>query len=69
VALPVTEPTAPCITPLVVSVLLAQRRLALVPSRTIATQSSAIEAASACSTSDCGLMPWGEVIDRTPGSC
>src|SRR5829696_10205626 len=34
--------------PLVVSVLLAQRRLALVVSRTITTQSSAVEQASAC---------------------
>jgi hypothetical protein len=84
VALPVTEPTdvppacltndtietcTPCITPLVVSVLLAQRRLALVESRTIATQSSLIDAATACSTSDCGLMPWGRLIGRTPGWC
>ena len=84
VALPLTEPTetppacltndtidtcTPCITPLVVSVLLAHRRLALVASRTIATQSSAIDAASACSTSDWGLMPCGEFIGRTPGSC
>ena len=46
----------PCMTPLVVSVLLAQRRLALVSSRTIAMQSSAVEVASACSTSACGVV-------------
>jgi hypothetical protein len=45
----------PVITPLVVSVLLAQRRLALVASRTIAMQSSALEVARACSTSSCGV--------------
>ncbi len=71
VALPLTEPVATpspvrtklitvtarlCITPLVVKVLLAQRRLALVVSRTIVTQSSATEVASACSTSDWGVQ-------------
>src|SRR6478735_532284 len=69
VAVPVTEPVStpsalrtneitvtsmPCMTPLVVRVLLAQRRLALVLSCTITMQSSAIEVASACSTKDWG---------------
>ena len=67
VALPVTEPVAvpspdrmneitvtemPCITPFVVSVLLAHRRLALVWSWAITMQSSAVDTDSACSTSD-----------------
>ena len=43
------------ITPLVVRVLLAQRRLALLAARTITTQSSAVEVASACSTSCWGV--------------
>ena len=75
-ALPETEPVAmppateaklitvtdtSVITPFVVSVLLAQRRLALVTSRTIAMQSSAVEVASACSTSCCAVLP-GEVV-------
>jgi hypothetical protein len=70
-ALPVTEPVRipsvalmnemtvtlmPCITPLVVSVLLAQRRLALVLSETMTMQSSAVEATKACSTSACGVV-------------
>jgi hypothetical protein len=45
-----------CITPLVVRVLLAQRRLALVASRTIAMQSSAVEVSTAWSTRDWGVM-------------
>jgi hypothetical protein len=49
------------ITPLVVRVLLAQRRLALVTSRTIAMQSSALDVASACSTSCWAVLP-GEVV-------
>ena len=53
------------ITPLVVSVLLAQRRLALVTSRTIAMQSSAVEDASACSTSCWGVLR-REVISGPP---
>src|SRR4029079_5466203 len=70
-ALPVTEPVGipsaalmnemtvtlmPCITPLVVSVLLAQRRLALVLSETMTMQSSAVEVTRACSTSACGVV-------------
>ena len=73
-ALPDTEPVAvppstaaklttvtetSVITPLVVNVLLAHRRFALVMSRTIAMQSSAVEVASACSTS-C----WAVVVPR-----
>src|SRR4051794_12729809 len=46
----------PCITPLVVKVLLAQRRFALVESCTIATQWSDLEVRSACSTSSCGVV-------------
>ena len=45
----------PCITPLVVRVLLAQRRLALVESRTMTTHASAREAFRACSTRSCGV--------------
>ena len=45
------------ITPLVVRVLLAQRRLALLAARTITTQSSAVDVARACSTS-C----WGDTV-------
>ena len=70
-ALPETEPVATpsavatnemtvtsteTITPLVVRVLLAQRRLALLLSATMAMQSSAVEVASACSTSCCGVV-------------
>ena len=70
VALPLTDalltPSAPrmndttvidteCITPLVVRVLFAQRRLALVWSRTIAMQSSEVELTRACSTRDWGV--------------
>ena len=70
-ALPETEPVAvppateaklitvtetSVMTPLVVSVLLAQRRLALVTSRTMAMQSSAVEVASACSTSSWAVV-------------
>ena len=43
-----------CITPLVVRVLLAQRRLALVVSLTIAMHCSDVEVSSAWSTSRCG---------------
>jgi hypothetical protein len=83
VALPLTEPVlvppacstydttltwTPCMTPLVVRVLLAQRRLALVLSRTTTTQSSPIDAASACSTRDCGSTRW-VLIGPTPGWC
>ena len=89
-ALPLTEPTErpsglstkaitvtwmPCITPLVVSVLLAQRRLALVALRTITTVSSAVEVARACSTSDWGVAVVLTVLlaelltGRPPGSC
>ena len=87
VALPVTEPVAapspdrmneitvtemPCITPLVVSVLLAHRRLALVWSRAITMQSSAVDTDSACSTSDWGVAALGMATDissRPPRWC
>ena len=52
---PITVTSTECMTPLVVSVLLAQRRLARVPSRTMAMQSSLVEVASACSTRLCGV--------------
>ncbi len=70
VALALTEPLAvpepaptndttvtdtPCMTPLVVSVLFAQRRLALLESRTRTMQESAVDAFSACSTRSCGV--------------
>ena len=54
------------ITPLVVRVLLAHRRLALVASRTIAMQSSAVEVASACSTSCWGVVR--SVVISVPAS-
>jgi hypothetical protein len=44
-----------CITPLVVSVLLAQRRFALVESCTITTHWSDVEVTNACSTRSCGV--------------
>jgi hypothetical protein len=51
----ITVTLIPCITPFVVSVLLAQRRLALVLSLTITMQSSAVDVATAWSTRDCGV--------------
>ena len=83
-ALPLTEPTEvppawwtkaitvtwmPCITPLVVSVLLAHRRLALVASRTMTTVSSATEVASACSTRDWGVTLSTPLTGRPPRWC
>ena len=50
-----TETSMPCITPLVVSVLLAQRRLAPVESRTTTMQSSETLACRPCSTRLCGV--------------
>ena len=50
----ITVTSISCITPLVVRVLLAQRRLALVVSLTIAMHCSEVEVSSACSTSRCG---------------
>ena len=50
----ITVTSTACITPLVVSVLLAQRRLALVESSTITMQCSEVELSRACSTSRCG---------------
>ena len=81
VALPDTEPVAippgteaklttvtliPVITPLVVSVLLAHRRLALVASQTIAMQSSAVDTARACSTRCCAVLRKEMVISGLP---
>jgi hypothetical protein len=54
------------ITPLVVRVLLAHLRLALVTSRTIAMQSSAVEVTSACSTSCWAVMCREVVISGLP---
>ena len=57
----------PCMTPLVVSVLLAQRRLALVLSRTMTMQSSAVEQTSPCSTRDWGVaVTTGMLISGLP---
>ena len=47
-----------CMTPLVVSVLFAQRRLALVESCTITAQWSDVVVFSACSTRSCGDWRW-----------
>ena len=63
-----TVTVLPCITPLVVRVLLAQRRFALVLDRTITTQSSDREAARACSTSSWGVMS-GSFGGRTRRWC
>ena len=46
----ITVTSTACITPLVVNVLLAQRRLALVESSTITMQCSEVELSRACST-------------------
>ena len=70
-----TVTDTPCMTPFVVRVLLAQRRLALVWSRTIAMQSSAVDVATAWSTIDCGWRPrvigvlLGVLTDRPPRGC
>ena len=63
-----TETSMPCMTPLVVSVLLAQRRLALVESRTITMQSLETVACSPCSTRLCGVTCW-LLTGRPPGWC
>ena len=55
----ITVTEMPCITPLVVRVLLAHRRLALVWSRTITMQSSAVDTESACSTRDWAVAALG----------
>jgi hypothetical protein len=64
------ETTTTCrdrIAPLVVRLLLAQRRLASALSTTNVTCPSAVDAASAASTTSWGLG--NELIGRTPGSC
>ena len=53
-------------TPLVVSMLLAHRRFAVLFSSTITTQSSAVDAASALSTSSCGAS--GDALTALPPS-
>ncbi len=55
----ITVTSIACITPFVVSVLFAQRRLALVVSLTIAMQCSEVEVARACSTRRCGRPAFG----------